>query len=547
MQRPFFHRLSAFVALTLACSLPALAQSTAEALLGCWQGTETRVLWADGRWKNSRHDCTIWFDGQLRHHKCQNVWGAYVVPISTAYRVTEPGVMKLERSFNAQDLFTVQGNELVETALNTEDQVRSRGTREVHRHSRRLAATSLETCLPKTPVVTLDDYVRHHDLPSWIEQSVYSFIFEEMVRTIRTNWPEGIRDGASRADVKRALQEIEREALRIGQPILAPLRQDPSGFIQKHIRDEFYCKLPDSLDPSLASPSRQAWARRMGQEVTFSQRIARHLYALNLIFDQQTSLKELRAPEEVLQVHRPDSGIGIKRVHYHDREALHAFSAKPRLAELIPHHDQLPQMVALSLENEREAKSKLLWEPLAACLETGLPKVVNALLRGSNFGEQARQAGALMKTRILMTLDPRVTGACASFEGVFDTRSVREAQGDWRRVKDARGQAIEPTFQNMRSLEGFYRSTCLGKRDIASARRLKENNPTLTPADSKFGEYAYCGLAVWVRHGFGGPKDPARAAAIEAEFKAKAPPHSCDGWSDNGVLDPSDPWRVIPQ
>ncbi len=541
------HRLLALVALILTCWIPASAQSTAEALRGCWQGTETKVLWADGRWKSSRHDCTIWFDGQLRHHKCQNVWGAYIVPISAAYRVTEPGVMKLERSFNAQDLFAVQGNELIETAKHTEDQVRSRETREVQRHSRRLAANSLETCLPQTPVVTLDDYVRHHDIPSWIEQSIYSFIFAEMVHTIRTTWPEGIRDGASRADVKRALQEIEREALRIGEPILAPLRQDPSGFIQKHIRDEFYCKLPDSLDPSLASPSRQAWARKMGQEITFSRRISRHMYAIETIFDQQTSLKEPRAPGEVLKVHRPDPSIGFKHLYHDDRSALHALSARPLLAELIPHHDQLPQMVALSLENEREAQSKLLREPLATCLETGLPKVLNALLMGSNFEDQARRAGALMKTRIGWSLDPRVTGACASFESVFDPRSVREAQGDWRRVKDAKGQAIQPTYQTMLDLEGFYRSTCLGKRDIASARRLKENNPTLTPASSKFGEYAYCGLAVWVRHGFGGPKDPSRAAAIEADFKAKAPPHSCDGWSGIGVLDPSDPWRVIPK
>jgi hypothetical protein len=533
--------------------LATLAQAEVVDIKGCWRGERYVGHRANGQLVDRPDPCTRWFDGKLMHASCINQWGLSRLSLPAYYSVPTEGTLTIERDFTTLHQFSIQGDQIIETLSykrdSDEDEMR---IQQAERYSRRLPADNAEACLPQAPEVTKEAFAQYYDLPTLIEVQLRSIIYAEVMESIRTSDLKTIPDGAiSIANMQKTLLALDSITERLARPLLAPIRKNPQAFINQYFFGNRWCARNADLAPSLASPAKQRWAANASKELAYSMAIANHGVAYISLFKGQTSVNPTGVFEAPQNMHEPDLDKGLGRTYLWHRGMLRALSALPRVAQLLPGHEQLIAMSDLSMQNEREAKDTFAFELGVNCLEGGIQDAAKALMfdlqpqDDNRLGLQLKAEGKLLSARIQNALDPKITGKCKDYESAFDQQSVQAAQGDWTKVRAANGSPYKPDDWTLNQLVWDYSSGCAGRVDIQSARRIKEAALKLAIPDSTAGHSAYCSLAHWYRYGFGGRREPGRAAELEAQLASLAKRHTCDDWAKITPMDPADPWRIL--
>lgn len=284
--------------------------------------------------------------------------------------------------------------------------------------------------------------------------------------------------------------------------------------------------------------------RRTGAEILGSRRLAAYLPFFRMVARDRFVAEFKGVNGDQLDKH---NGLGDN--YRLQRELLLRFADSPWLIAVLPEGARLSALSQLTRKNAETAKANQFRPP--NCLEREV-RITTQALRSAELKDlmnaelnRVKKLGAQLRDRFAYVVNPpSLTAMCFRYEQFYDPESVRQSNGDWRKVKIVGGQELTADIGMLSMLPSAYASGCFGKRDTAAARRTLEAYANAHGDKGKIAAGTHCQLARWYRYGIGGERDEARAGEWEARFRRDT--GATGGCSDDlTIIDPDDPWRRI--
>lgn len=298
----------------------------------------------------------------------------------------------------------------------------------------------------------------------------------------------------------------------------------------------------------LASPVVRQWAADVVRETIALQRVASRFSAAASLFPEETKVllqqgsKVSRETEEGLK-----RGL-ISELFVVPRLVALSLAERPDLAKIFDSATDYAELRDLGKKNaeffERNGPqySDALRCPGQLSASAWSPE------RAASF-DQAERAWkeelALLTARIDSATDLNVTGGCKFLTEKIDVASLEASNGDMRLVKTAAGLPLAADARELFDVATAYARGCRVSRDMKRARGILEGLAAATRTNKLKGKLehaAWCRLAHWYRHGFGGPEDAQAAELWEQRVKAEILPQGC---YPIPPVDPANPWKVL--
>lgn len=522
-------------------------------LQGCWQLDERVITKLDGEIVRGKVDylCRDWIAAENISNACRDRLGLVGHVSERPYEMPSPDKL-LFRGYGGYSTSEDVGFEQERLRRTTSNPVAKASERvpnpevRVDSYFARVPSDA-DRCLPQAERVAAKDAWAIWQGPELARELRKSLIELEFAMRLRNHDTLLIpAEGLRPEDRAKAVEEFWKVLDRTAALGMADWDKHAAS-LEKIWSEKKVCNDHDQTR-FLASPVVRQWAADVARETIALQRVASRFAAATSLFPEETKVL-LKQGSKVSR----ETEEGLKR---------------GLLSELF----LLPRLVALSLAERPDlarvfdsaidfAALRDLGRKNAEFFDRNGPQYKDALRcpgqlsasalspeRGASF-EQAERAWkeelALLKARIDSATDLNVTGGCKFLTEKIDAASLEASNGDMRLVKTAAGLPLAEDARELFDVATAYARGCRVPRDMKRAREILEGLAAATKTNKPKGKLehaAWCRLAHWYRHGFGGPKDAQAAESWEQRVKAEILPQGC---FPIPPVDPGKPWKVL--
>lgn len=297
----------------------------------------------------------------------------------------------------------------------------------------------------------------------------------------------------------------------------------------------------------LASPEVRQRAADITRETIALQRVAARFTAVMSLFPEEVdALLEAKSAKSRETEERLKLGL-ISELFLLPRLVVLALAERPELAKVF---DSATDFAALRDLGRRNAEffdmNDLRSTDVLRCPGQLSASALSPEPASLEQAEREWKEGlALLKARIAYASDPNVAGWCSFLTENVSIAKLEASNGDMRLVTSVDGVPLAADAPQLFNLSEAYATGCRVSRDMKRARQILEGFAVATNKRKFKGKLelaAWCRLAHWYRHGFGGPKDAQAAESWEQRVKAEILPQGCN---PRPPVDPSNPWKVL--
>ncbi len=412
-------------------------------------------------------------------------------------------------------------------------------------------AKSAQACLPPVIEVSAKAYFQHYRVLDLVREDIRQRLgyglAHKLLESLRGDGkiPDGALSEADEAKLLRAFDVVLKKLWLVFEPEYLTLADE----VEKTFLRSGHCS--HAIDPQLASPEKQKWAAEAATDVMRSYAVSGYMPLLEYL--NAPAWQSVRvAPASLSGGRALDQHNGLADDYQEQRAFMLKLADNPLLVRVLPFGAQLESWRAAS--GALEDKAKALRATHVSCLERGVYFTGGEILgkfyeRFANrqdskaHQQQYDEDVSLLKERLLLSLNPQVTGRCQKIASLFTPDSLPAKNFQWSAVRLASGKPLTPPDWQASQLHSYYALGCQGIRDTKTARQILQTwAKTQEPGASRSRRAASCELVDWLNFGIGGPVEKSQAAQWAAQYQREAG-FALDCGARQLRADPADPWR----